>query len=162
FAAQVRPDTASILYGEPDFEWDDGAWMAARGQGDLRKKPMSIYEVHLGSWQRVPEEGNRSLTYRELADRLIPYVQDMGFTHIELLPITEYPYDGSWGYQPVSLFAPTSRHGSPDDFKHFMEAAHQAGIGVLLDWVPGHFPVDAHGLGYFDGTHLYEHSDPRQ
>jgi 1,4-alpha-glucan branching enzyme len=118
--------------------------------------------VHLGSWARVPSENNRSLTYRELADRLIPYVKDMGFSHIELLPVMEYPFDGSGGYQPVSLFAPTSRFGTPEDFKHFIETAHHAGIGVILDWVPGHFPVDGHGLGYFDGTHLYEHADPRQ
>ncbi len=162
FSAQVRPETASILYGEPDFAWSDAGWMKARAEGDPRKTPMSIYEVHLGSWMRVADEGNRPLTYRELAEKLIPYVQDMGFSHIELLPIMEYPFDGSWGYQPVSLFAPTSRHGSPEDFQYFMEAAHAAGIGVLLDWVPGHFPIDGHGLGRFDGTHLYEHADPRQ
>jgi 1,4-alpha-glucan branching enzyme len=123
---------------------------------------MTIYEVHLGSWARVPEEGNRSLTYAEMGERLIPYVRDMGFTHIELLPITEHPFDGSWGYQPVSLFAPTSRFGTPEDFAQFVEAAHAAGIGLILDWVPGHFPIDAHGLGEFDGSHLYEHADPRQ
>jgi 1,4-alpha-glucan branching enzyme len=162
FASQIRPETASVLYGEPDFQWNDAGWIEKRSRGDPRKKPISIYEVHLGSWARVPEENNRSLTYRELADRLIPYVKDMGFTHIELLPIMEHPFDGSWGYQPVSLFAPTSRFGTPEDFKHFVEAAHAAGIGILLDWVPGHFPVDAHGCGYFDGTHLYEHADPRQ
>jgi 1,4-alpha-glucan branching enzyme len=162
FAAQIRPETASVLADEPDFQWNDAGWIEKRGQGDPRKKPISIYEVHLGSWARVPEEGNRSLTYRELAARLIPYVQDMGFSHIELLPIMEHPFDGSWGYQPVSLFAPTSRFGTPEDFKFFVEAAHAAGIGILLDWVPGHFPVDGHGLGQFDGTHLYEHADPRQ
>jgi 1,4-alpha-glucan branching enzyme len=162
FKTQNRPETASVLYGEPNFTWNDHDWMASRTQGDPRKKPVSIYEVHLGSWARVAEENNRPLTYRELAERLIPYVKDMGFTHIELLPVMEHPFDGSWGYQPVSLFAPTRRFGTPEDFKFFVEAAHQAGIGLLLDWVPGHFPVDGHALGLFDGTHLYEHEDPRQ
>ena len=123
---------------------------------------MSIYEVHLGSWARVPEDGNRVLTYRELADRLVPYVQEMGFTHIELLPVMEHPFTGSWGYQVIGFYAPTSRYGAPEDFKHFVDRCHQAGIGVLLDWVPGHFPKDAHGLARFDGTALYEHADPRQ
>jgi 1,4-alpha-glucan branching enzyme len=162
FYAEQPPATASILHGAPDFAWRNDAWMRDRGACDPRKAPISIYECHLGSWARVPEEGNRYLTYRELADRLIPYVKDMGFTHIELLPITEYPFDGSWGYQPVSLFAPTSRFGTPEEFCIFVEAAHEAGIGLILDWVPGHFPNDPHGLGYFDGTHLYEHADPRQ
>ena len=162
FAAQQPPETASRLEGLPKLAWRDGAWMESRNAIDHRHSPISIYEVHLGSWARVPEEGNRYLTYRELAARLIPYVKEMGFTHIELLPITEHPFDGSWGYQPVSLYAPTSRFGSPDDFSEFVNAAHEAGIGVLLDWVPGHFPLDAHGLGLFDGTHLYEHADPRQ
>jgi 1,4-alpha-glucan branching enzyme len=162
FKTQNRPETASVLYGEPDFTWSDHDWMSSRGQGDPRRKPVSIYEVHLGSWARIAEENNRPLTYRELAERLIPYVKDMGFTHIELLPIMEHPFDGSWGYQPVSLFAPTRRFGTPEDFQFFVEAAHQAGIGLLLDWVPGHFPVDGHALGLFDGTHLYEHADPRQ
>ena len=123
---------------------------------------MSIYEVHLASWKRVPEDGNRSLTYRELADQLVPYVKDMGFTHIEMLPVLEHPFSGSWGYQVTGFFAPTSRHGDPHDFKYFVDACHRAGIGVLLDWVPGHFPKDAHGLARFDGTALYEHEDPRQ
>ncbi len=136
--------------------------MGSRGAKDPRHAAISIYEVHMGSWMRVPEEGNRYLTYKELAERLIPYVKEMGFTHIEMLPITEFPFDGSWGYQPVSLFAPTSRFGTPDEFAAFVDAAHAAGIGVMLDWVPGHFPLDAHGLGLFDGTHLYEHADPRQ
>jgi 1,4-alpha-glucan branching enzyme len=162
FAAEKPPATASRLYVEPDGVWRDEAWMKARTEGDQRKKPISVYECHLGSWARVPEEGNRYLTYRELADRLIPYVRDLGFSHIELLPITEYPFDGSWGYQPVSMFAPTSRFGTPEDFVGFVEAAHEAGIGIILDWVPGHFPNDPHGLGLFDGTHLYEHADPRQ
>jgi 1,4-alpha-glucan branching enzyme len=162
FAAERPPATASVLHGEPDFEWRNEAWMARRGAGDPRKAPISVYECHLGSWARVPGEGHRYLTYRELAERLVPYVKDMGFTHIELLPITEFPFDGSWGYQPVSLFAPTSRFGGPEDFCAFVETAHEAGIGIILDWVPGHFPNDPHGLGLFDGTHLYEHADPRQ
>ncbi|WP_205769739.1 1,4-alpha-glucan branching protein GlgB [Microvirga sp. KLBC 81] len=161
FVAEHPPATASILKGDPDFEWSDREWMRARAAQNQRKAPMSIYECHLGSWARVPEEGNRYLTYRELAVRLIPYVKDLGFTHIELLPITEYPFDGSWGYQPISLYAPTSRFGTPEDFAAFVEAAHAAGIGIILDWVPAHFPNDPHGLSYFDGTHLYEHADPR-
>ena len=162
FAAQQPPETASVLQGTNDPAWSDDKWMATRGAKDPRHIPISIYEVHLGSWARVAEEGNRYLTYRELGERLIPYVKEMGFTHIEMLPITEFPFDGSWGYQPVSLFAPTSRFGTPDDFAAFVDEAHKAGIGVMLDWVPGHFPLDAHGLGQFDGTHLYEHADPRQ
>ncbi|KQP15774.1 glycogen branching protein [Methylobacterium sp. Leaf93] len=162
FAAQKPPETASVLQGTNAPVWSDGKWMATRGEKDPRHTAISIYEVHLGSWARVAEEGNRYLTYKELGERLIPYVKEMGFTHIEMLPITEYPFDGSWGYQPVSLFAPTSRFGTPDDFAAFVDTAHEAGIGVMLDWVPGHFPLDAHGLGQFDGTHLYEHADPRQ
>jgi 1,4-alpha-glucan branching enzyme len=162
FASERPPATASVLVDSTDFRWRDAGWMESRGRNDPRKVPMSIYECHLGSWARVSDEGNRYLTYRELADRLIPYVKELGFTHIELLPITEFPFDGSWGYQPVSLYAPTSRFGSPQDFADFVEAAHNAGIGLILDWVPGHFPNDPHGLGYFDGTHLYEHADPRQ
>jgi 1,4-alpha-glucan branching enzyme len=161
FQAEHPPATASILHGRPAHEWKDAAWMTGR-PADQRGTPMSIYECHLGSWARVPEDGNRYLTYRELGERLIPYVKDLGFTHIELLPITEYPFDGSWGYQPVSLFAPTSRFGTPEDFTCFVEAAHAAGIGIILDWVPAHFPNDPHGLANFDGTHLYEHADPRQ
>ena len=162
FAAEHPPATGSILHGLGSFGWRDDGWMGSRGAKDPRHTAISIYEVHLGSWMRVPEEGNRYLTYKELGERLIPYVKDMGFTHIEMLPITEFPFDGSWGYQPVSLFAPTSRFGTPDEFAAFVDAAHEAGIGVMLDWVPGHFPLDAHGLGQFDGTHLYEHADPRQ
>ncbi len=161
FAAEHPPATASILKRDPSFDWQDAEWMTARAAQNHRKAPMSIYECHLGSWARVPEEGNRYLTYRELAVRLIPYVKNLGFTHIELLPITEFPFDGSWGYQPISLYAPTSRFGTPEDFAAFVEAAHAAGIGIILDWVPAHFPNDPHGLSYFDGTHLYEHADPR-
>ncbi len=162
FAAEKPPSTASRLHGLPERAWTDGAYMDSRNEGDPRHAPMTVYECHLGSWARVPEENGRYLTYREMGERLIPYVKDLGFTHIELLPITEYPFDGSWGYQPISLFAPTSRFGTPEDFAAFVEAAHAAGIGLILDWVPGHFPNDAHGFGAFDGTHLYEHADPRQ
>jgi 1,4-alpha-glucan branching enzyme len=160
FAAERPPATASVLHGQPDFAWRNEEWLERRSAKDPRKAPISVYECHLGSWMRA--EGNRYLSYHELAEKLIPYVRDMGFSHIELLPITEFPFDGSWGYQPVSLFAPTSRFGSPEDFCALVEAAHEAGIGLILDWVPGHFPNDPHGLGYFDGTHLYEHADPRQ
>ncbi|ACS39691.1 1,4-alpha-glucan branching protein GlgB [Methylorubrum extorquens] len=163
FATECPPATASILRGPPHFAWRDEAWIAKRAAAtDPRKSPISIYECHLGSWARAPKEGGRYLTYPELAERLIPYVKDLGFTHLELLPIAEHPFNGSWGYQPVSLFAPTSRFGAPEDFAAFVAAAHEAGIGVILDWVPGHFPNDPHGLAYFDGTHLYEHADPRQ
>ncbi|HYD67707.1 1,4-alpha-glucan branching protein GlgB [Azospirillum sp.] len=162
FQSEMRPLTASVVHGLPHFEWTDEVWLQTRGKVGGRESPISIYEVHLGSWARVPEEDNRFLTYDELAERLIPYVKEMGFTHVELLPITEHPFDGSWGYQPIGLYAPTSRHGGPEAFKRFVDACHREGIGVLLDWVPGHFPTDPHGLGWFDGTHLYEHADPRQ
>jgi 1,4-alpha-glucan branching enzyme len=156
------PRTASIVQESDGFAWQDSAWLDARRRADSRASPISIYEVHLGSWQRVPEEGNRPLGYLEFADRLLPYVKDMGFTHLELMPVNEHPFDGSWGYQPTGLYAPTSRFGPPGDFAAFVDRCHREGIGVLLDWVPGHFPTDPHGLGYFDGTHLYEHADPRQ
>jgi len=165
FQMEVRPQTASVVADLSRYAWKDAAWMAARRTSQALDRPMTIYEVHLGSWQREAAAGlpdGRWLTYRELADRLVPYVKEMGFTHLELMPITEHPYDGSWGYQIVGAFAPTSRFGTPDDFRHFIDTAHQAGIGVILDWVPAHFPKDEHGLGYFDGTHLYEHADPRQ
>jgi 1,4-alpha-glucan branching enzyme len=162
FAAEKPPATASIVHDFGRRAWQDGAWLAERERHIDRAAPVSIYEVHLGSWRRKPEEGNRYLTYRELADELISHAKEMGFTHIELLPVSEYPFDGSWGYQPTGLFAPTSRFGAPADFRAFVEAAHRAGLGVIIDWVPGHFPTDAHGLGNFDGTHLYEHADPRQ
>ncbi|MBI4183530.1 MAG: 1,4-alpha-glucan branching protein GlgB [Proteobacteria bacterium] len=162
FFQERPPGNASIVHGLKRHDWRDGAWMEARERAQARDRPISIYEVHLGSWRRRPEEGNRYLGYRELADRLVPYVRDLGFTHIELLPVSEYPFDGSWGYQPISLFAPTSRFGPPEDFRGFVERCHGEGIGVLADWVPGHFPSDPHGLGFFDGTHLYEHADPRK
>jgi 1,4-alpha-glucan branching enzyme len=156
------PGTASVVAHPSRHVWNDGAWMAERWRRNDRESPIAIYEVHLGSWRRNLAEQGRYLTYRELADQLVPYTQEMGFTHIEILPATEYPFDGSWGYQPISLFAPTSRYGAPDDFRAFVEACHGAGLGLLLDWVPGHFPNDPHGLGRFDGTALYEHADPRQ
>jgi 1,4-alpha-glucan branching enzyme len=160
FACEPPPATASIVALPGQAAWNDGAWMATRAAAGRRDAPISIYEVHLGSWQRAA--GNRYLTYDELADRLVPYVASLGFTHIELMPIAEHPFDGSWGYQTIGMYAPTSRFGPPDAFARFVERAHQAGIGVLLDWVPGHFPTDAHGLARFDGTALYEHADPRQ
>ena len=162
FAAEVRPNTASRVWDLSRYQWGDAEWMRTRKEHQNLQSPISIYEVHLNSWRRVKEENNRFLTYRELAEQLIPYVKEMGYTHIELLPITEHPYDGSWGYQTTGYFAPTSRFGAPDDFRFFVDAAHQAGIGIILDWVPAHFPKDAHGLGFFDGTHLYEHADPRK
>lgn len=158
-AFEVRPHTASIIAGPSTYNWNDQAWMQQRPSHDWQHAPMSVYEVHLGSWQRGPE--GEFLTYRQLADSLVNYVKDMGFTHIELLPITEHPYDPSWGYQATGYFAPTSRYGSADDFRFFVDVCHQNGIGVLLDWVPAHFPKDAHGLARFDGTALYEHGDPR-
>ncbi len=158
FYAQTRPDTASVVHGLPPVKTSDAARRSANGLS----APMSIYEVHAASWRRVPEEGNRWLTYRELADELVAYVVDMGFTHVEFMPLNEHPFDGSWGYQPTGLYAATSRFGSPDDFRYFVDTAHANGIGVLLDWVPAHFPTDAHGLARFDGTCLYEHEDPRE
>jgi 1,4-alpha-glucan branching enzyme len=160
--AEHPPRTASVVTAPDRFAWQDGEWLANRGRANNRASPISIYEVHLGSWRRNLAEGGRYLSYRELAEQLVPYVADLGFTHIEIMPVTEYPFDGSWGYQPVSLFAPTSRYGTPDDFRAFVDACHRAGIGVWLDWVPGHFPSDPHGLAWFDGTALYEHADPRQ
>jgi 1,4-alpha-glucan branching enzyme len=161
FRGELRPANASVVHGVPKFEWSDRAWMETRAARASREAPISIYEAHLASWMQVPEEGGRWLTYRELAETLPIYARDMGFTHIELLPVSEYPFDGSWGYQPTGMFAPTSRFGPPEDFAYFVDACHRAEIGVILDWVPGHFPTDAHGLGLFDGTHLYEHADPR-
>jgi 1,4-alpha-glucan branching enzyme len=163
FAFEAPPQTASVVRDVSGYSWGDAEWMAARSrQGGWLHRPMAVYEVHLGSWARVPEDGNRSLSYRELAAQLVPYVKELGFTHIELLPVMEHPFSGSWGYQVLGFFAPTSRFGSPEDFKQFVDTCHQAGIGVILDWVPGHFPKDEHGLAHFDGTALYEHADPRQ
>jgi 1,4-alpha-glucan branching enzyme len=163
FAFEVPPQSASIVHDISHYEWRDEAWMTARAtHHEWLAEPMSIYEVHLGSWARVPEKGARFLTYRELASRLVSYAKEMGFTHIELLPVMEHPFSGSWGYQVLGFFAPTSRFGPPEDFKCFVDACHEAGLGVILDWVPGHFPKDEHGLARFDGTALYEHADPRQ
>jgi 1,4-alpha-glucan branching enzyme len=161
FASEEPPKTASIVY-ELDYEWNDSQWMAQRAERNATNQPMSVYEVHLGSWRRVPEEGNRPLTYREMAHQLSDYVAEMGFTHVELMPVTEHPFYGSWGYQTVGYFAPTARYGSPQDLMYLIDTLHQRGIGVIMDWVPSHFPADEHGLVYFDGTHLYEHADPRQ
>ena len=162
FAFEVAtPPTASVVT-DLEYAWGDAEWMASRAARNALDAPLSIYEVHLGSWMRIPEEGNRSLTYRELGERLAAYVAEMGYTHVELLPITEHPFYGSWGYQPIGLYAPTRRYGTPQDFMALVDALHQRGIGVILDWVPAHFPNDPHGLTYFDGTHLYEHEDPRR
>jgi len=182
FQQEVRPRTASIVTDLSAYEWQDAAWLDRRRQQEPLRDPVAVYEVHLGSWMHAPatdppragdraveavlvagdERGARFLTYRELADRLIPYVCDLGFTHIELMPIAEHPLDASWGYQVTGYYAPTSRFGPPEDFMYFVDRCHQAGLGVILDWVPGHFPKDGHGLAYFDGTHLYEYADPRQ
>ena len=163
FAFEVPPHSAAIVRDISRYQWRDAGWLAARRErGGGYDRPMAVYEAHLGSWARVPEEGNRFLSYRELAFRLVPYVKEMGFTHIELLPVMEHPFSGSWGYQVLGFYAPTSRFGPPDDFKFFVDACHEAGLAVILDWVPGHFPKDAHGLAQFDGTALYEHADPRQ
>jgi 1,4-alpha-glucan branching enzyme len=158
---EVPPKTASIVW-DLDYAWGDRDWMSSRPTINLLHRPMSIYEMHIGSWRRVPEEGNRPLTYRELAQQLPEYIQWLGFTHVEFLPIMEHPFFGSWGYQTTGYFAPTSRYGTPEDFKFLVDSLHRAGIGVILDWVPSHFPTDEHALGFFDGTHLYEHSDPQQ
>ena len=156
-----RPRTASVVHELDRHQWDDAAWMHESGAHNALDAPISIYEVHLGSWRRVPEQENRSLTYRELAEQLPAYAADMGYTHVELLPVMEHPFYGSWGYQPLGYFAPTRRYGTPEDFMALVDALHRRGIGVILDWVPAHFPRDAHGLALFDGTHLYEHADPR-
>ncbi len=162
FGTEYRPNTASVVRELNKYTWSDDGWTAKRGTLQNREAPISIYEVHLGSWKRTWDAENPFLDYRALAADLIPYVKEMGFTHIELLPVTEHPFDGSWGYQPVGLFSPTRRFGKPEDFKAFVDACHAADIGVLLDWVPGHFPEDDHGLAKFDGTHLYEHADPKK
>jgi len=182
FYREIRPDTASIVADLEQFPWNDEAWIDNRRQGDPLARPISVYEVHLGSWlhdasdkktrllsgESDPVQVNelkahaRFLSYYELADKLIPYVKELGYTHIELLPIAEHPFDGSWGYQVTGYYAPTSRYGKPEDFMYFVDQCHQNDIGVIVDWVPGHFPKDSHGLAFFDGTHLYEHADPRQ
>ncbi len=159
--AEVPPGTASIVW-ELEHAWSDDAWMQQRARARSLEAPMAIYEVHLGSWRRVPEEGGRSLSYRELAPALADYVSSMGFTHVEFLPLMEHPFYGSWGYQTTGYFAPSSRWGTPQDLMYLIDVLHQRGIGVILDWVPSHFPTDEHALGYFDGTHLFEHGDPRQ
>ena len=160
--AEVRPNTASIVYDLNHYQWNDDEWMKYRENSNTYDRPMSIYEVHLGSWRRKGDNGSEFLTYREFAERLVPYVSNMGFTHVEFLPLCEHPLDASWGYQITGLFAPTSRFGTPDDFRYMIDKFHQAGISVIMDWVPAHFPKDAHGLAEFDGTCLYEHSDPRK
>jgi len=160
FGAQHPPETSSVVRDITGYGWEDADWMAARGQLQQRDQPMSVYEVHLGSWRRG--ENGRMLSYKELAKDLVDYANWMGFTHLEFLPISEFPFDGSWGYQPLGMYAPTIRFGPPHEFRDLIEAAHKAGLGVILDWVPGHFPSDAHGLAQFDGTHLYEHADPRE
>jgi len=157
---QYRPETATVVAAKPEHEWNDSAWLANRKDSNWQHSPVSIYEIHLGSWRRA--DNNEFLNYRELAHRLIPYILQLGFTHIELLPITEHPFDGSWGYQTTGYFAPTSRFGTPDDFRYFVDQMHQNNIGVILDWVPAHFPKDHHALGQFDGSALYEHADPRR
>ena len=162
FSAELRPARASRVWDLSQYQWGDREWMSARRQAQASEAPISIYEVHLGSWMRVPEEDNRWLTYRELAPKLADYVHEMGFTHVELLPVGEHPFDGSWGYELVGYYAPTSRFGTPDDFRFLVDTLHQRGIGVILDWVPAHFPDDPHGLSLFDGSHLYENPDPRR
>ncbi len=160
FYAETPPNTASVVW-DLEYSWGDRVWMNVRGERNALVAPMAIYEMHLGSWMRVPEEGSRHLTYRELAPRLAEYVLRMGFTHVEFLPVMEHPFYGSWGYQTTGYFAPTSRYGTPQDFMYLIDHLHQNEIGVILDWVPSHFPSDEHGLAYFDGTHLFEHADPR-
>lgn len=162
FGSQHPPEKASIVRDIAGYGWKDKGWMKSRAKRADRASPISIYEVHLGSWRRRYDDGGRPLSYKELARDLVSYVNYMGFTHIELMPVSEFPFDGSWGYQPVGLYAPTIRFGPPHEFRDFVEAAHKAGLGVLLDWVPGHFPTDDHGLAQFDGTALYEHADPRE
>jgi 1,4-alpha-glucan branching enzyme len=158
---EVPPRTGSRVW-DLEYEWSDGEWMSGRAEHNSLEAPISIYEVHLGSWRRIPEENNRRLGYRELAHYLSAYVKEMAFTHVELLPVMEHPFYGSWGYQTVGYFAPTSRYGSPQELMYLIDHLHREGIGVILDWVPSHFPCDEHGLAYFDGTHLYEHGDPKE
>ncbi len=161
FRTEVPPATASIVW-DPQYAWSDDTWLAGRGERLGRDAPVSIYEVHLGSWRRMPEEGNRHLTYAEIAGPLIDHVTDVGFTHVEFLPLAEHPFFGSWGYEPTGFFAPTARYGAPEGLMELVDRLHEAGVGVILDWVPSHFPSDGHSLSYFDGTHLYEHEDARR
>ena len=161
FYCEASPGKSSIVWGL-DYHWEDSEWIATRYKKNSLNSALSIYEVHLGSWRRVPEDGNRFLSYREIAYQLADYVKDMGFTHVEFLPVMEHPFYGSWGYQTTGYFAPTSRYGCPQDFMFLVDYLHRNGIGVILDWVPSHFPDDIHGLVYFDGTHLYEHQDPKK
>jgi 1,4-alpha-glucan branching enzyme len=156
------PNNASLIWNVGKYQWGDQKWMARRAETNWLKKPLLVYEVHLGSWKRKPEDGNRPLTYREMAKELVEYVKEMGFTHVQFMPLSEYPFDGSWGYQVTGFFAPTHRYGAPEDFMSLVDTLHQNGIGVILDWVPAHFPKDFFALPHFDGTHLYEHQDPRQ
>ncbi|MFM7149561.1 MAG: alpha-amylase family glycosyl hydrolase, partial [Gemmataceae bacterium] len=160
FFQEVAPKTASIVW-DHDFDWNDGDWMTRRKNNNSLSSPISIYEVHLGSWRHHAGEGGFSLSYREIAEPLADHVQRMGFTHVEFLPLTEHPYYPSWGYQTTGYFAPTSRFGSPQDLMYLIDYLHKRGIGVILDWVPSHFPADQHGLSFFDGTHLFEHADPQ-
>ena len=160
FATELPPQTSSVVHGLPEHTWTDDDWMKRRTAAGDRSSPIAIYEVHLGSWRR--KDGNEMLSYAELAEELVTYAKDMGFTHIELLPVSEHPFSGSWGYQPIGLYAPTSRFGAPEGFAALVDKAHEKGLGVIIDWVPAHFPTDEHGLGLFDGTHLYEHRDPRE
>ncbi len=161
FASEQPPRTASVVW-DLDYEWNDSEWMSDRAKRNSLDSPISVYEVHPGSWRRVPEDGNRPLNYRELAHQLAEYVKENGFTHVELMPVMEHPFYGSWGYQVTGFYAPTSRYGTPQDFMYLVDHLHQNGIGVILDWVPSHFPGDEHGPVYFDGTHLYEHADPQK
>jgi len=163
FQMQHAPQNASVTVNHSQYQWQDNDWVAKRApDANQYHGPVSIYEVHLGSWKRKGDDGTQYFTYRDLAEQLVPYVTEMGFTHIQMMPISEYPFDGSWGYQPIGMFSPTCRFGSPDDFKYFVDCCHQHNIAVLLDWVPGHFPTDEHGLGKFDGSSLYEHDDIRK
>jgi len=158
---EPAPKTASLVW-DLGYQWGDGEWMETRGPRQKLGSPISIYEVHIGSWMRVPEDANRSLTYRELAPQLADYVEHLGFTHVEFLPLMKHPFYGSWGYQTTCYYAPTGRYGAPQDLMYLIDVFHQRGIGVILDWVPSHFPTDESGLGYFDGTHLYEYPDMRK
>ena len=157
--SELPPNTASVVW-EDDYSWKDSRWMKSRKEKNALDAPFSVYEVHLGSWKR--KDDNKFLSYQDMADELVDYVKKMNFTHVEMMPVMEYPYDPSWGYQLTGYFAPTSRFGNPDEFKYLVDAFHKKGIGVILDWVPSHFPSDEHGLGFFDGSHLYEHPDQRK